>query len=192
MGEASPTQSLEKRATGSRRMARLRPSWLFRRLSSRDSKDTPKSPRNTATTTSTTTSSTSASPTFSTSTAPDVPPTPNLPAYHLATPSPTSKRVRKSTSLPKLRKKSNSQALTELQVPESVEEKRESVLLPEVQAGPNTAGGGDSEQRTRPLPAEELTLDKEEIVSLRENPLLVVQEPTPDAAEVVRGRLPAE
>ena len=110
-----------------------------------------------------------------------------MPAYALATPSATSKRLRKSTSLPKLKKKVNTPALSELEVPESVEEKRESVLLPEEPPTKQSIGEREAEQRTLGIPAEELKLDKEEVVGLRKNPHLVVEEPTP-VEEVVTGR----
>lgn len=160
-------------------MARLRPSWLFRRLSSRDSKDTSRSQRTTSSSVSPPASTTTAS-----ASASELPATPNSPAYSLATPSPASKKVRKSRSLPRIRRKQHSQGAAELDVPESVEEKRESVLVSDGPAEQQTTSGRDSEQRTPNISTENLTLDKGEIASLRGNPLLLVQEPTPDVDEV--------
>lgn len=70
-----------------------------------------------------------------------------------------------------------------------MEEKRESVLVPDVPADQAAWGGRNSEQRTPDLSADELTLNKAEITSLRKNPLLLVQEPTPDVVEVKETEL---
>lgn len=157
-------------------MARLRPSWLFRRLSSRDSKDTSKSSKSHRTTD----SSASPPPLSASSPPPDLPQTPKTAAYSLATPSPTSKKPRKSRSLPKLRKKFNSQGTADLDVPESVEEKRESVLVPDDRVEKQAGSCRDSGQRTPYISTEELTLDQGEIASLRKNPQLIVEEATPE------------
>lgn len=165
-------------------MARLRPSWLFRRLSSRDSKDTSRSRR---------TTDSSISPPASPSTASDFPSSPNPPTYSVAS-TPASRKLRKSSSLPKVRRrKLNSQGATELEVPDIVEEKRESVLGPELAAeeqhatGQQTTTGRDSQQRTPNISTEDLQLRKADRSGSNNHPILLVRQPTEDV-DVIAGR----
>ncbi|KAK3719994.1 Two-component response regulator SSK1p [Vermiconidia calcicola] len=166
-------------------MARFRPSRLFRRFSSRsDTHDIALSTERSS---------------------------PPLPVYSASTSG--SRQVRKSNSLPKLKKKLHAAiSASEIdadvpEVPELDKEQREHLrLLPE--AGRESTGGretpyrsesdtlaGERSETTGPENGEkeaevevkegELKLDR--IESIRRQPILVVQQPTPDVVEEVRA-----
>ena len=161
-------------------MARFRPSKLFRRISSRNDSNT---------------HNTSPSPSRSSEV-----PSPALPVYSAHSPL----RVRKSSSLPKLRKRSaaHQAAAPEVpDVPEVLKEPRESVYLSSVartedqspggRSGSETLGGEkeiekvEVEEKTPRVSAEELRLD--EIDSI---PVVAIEQPTPDVVEEVTAVLP--
>ena len=108
--------------------------------------------------------------------------------------------MRKSSSLPKLRKRSAGYQSTAAEVPESVREVRESVHLAaeerereslDQRSGSETLSGERlgvevREEKTPQVSAEELRLD-EEVESIKNKPILTLQQPTPDVGEEVRG-----
>ncbi|KAK5170354.1 Two-component response regulator SSK1p [Saxophila tyrrhenica] len=163
-------------------MARFRPSRLFRRLSSRSSTHTNKDP----------------DPTPPSTANPSTPPPP-LPIYSVS----GVRQLRKSSSLPKLRKKlhaSVADTQARADVPEVVPEQRESVLvLPDGEdtcavsetthsrpSESDTLAGErkvelDDEDKEAAVSTAELQL--EQVASQRAHPVLTVEQPTPDAEE---------
>ena len=180
-------------------MARFRPSRLFRRLSSR-------SDGHANNTKSRSRSQRSPSPPNSAAI-----PSPPLPAS-----APVPRRLQTSSSLPRLRKRSGTQGTVKSvksgeveraredsvpEVPEAISEVRESLLLADTTGGEEVGSEWETasldkskssgtvelaEQKEAVVSTEELRL--EDVESVREKPIVVIEHPTPDVTEEVRGR----
>ena len=174
-------------------MARFRPSRLFRRFSSRsDGHTTSKSRQH------------SPSPPNSSAL-----PSPPLPAYS----APVPRQLQKSSSVPRLRKRSGTQGTAKSvtsggavdrereesvpEVPEAIGEGRESLQLANHRNGEEIGSECEtaSLDKSKSSGTVELAEQKEAVVSTEElrldeveKPIVIIEHPTPDVTEEVRGR----
>ena len=174
-------------------MARFRPSRLFRRFSSRsDGHTTSKSRQH------------SPSPPNSSAI-----PSPPLPAYSVPVP----RQLQKSSSLPRLRKRSGTQGTAKSvtsggavdrereesvpEVPEAIGEGGESLQLASQRSGEEIGSECEtaSLDKSKSSGTVELAEQKEVVVSTEElrldeveKPIVIIEHPTPDVTEEVRGR----